>query len=225
MNGSEAVDGGARLGTGAPVRSRGPALAGRTLKERSRPGRRAWSMPELDVPPVELPREARRAAAPPLPEVAEIDLVRHFTYLSQINYGVDTGFYPLGSCSMKYNPKVAETAAGLPGFQRLHPHQPEDTVQGALELLWRLERALCEITGMARATFQPPAGASGELTGLLIMRAFHAKNGDPRRRIVIPDSLARHQPRLRQPVGLPGRPGALGSPGAGRPGEARGPGR
>jgi glycine dehydrogenase subunit 2 len=123
-----------------------------------------------------------------LPEVSETDVVRHFTRLSQINYGVDTGFYPLGSCSMKYNPKVAETVAGLPGFQRLHPHQPEDTVQGALELLWRLDRALCEITGMARSTFQPPAGASGELTGLLIMRAFHTKKGNPRSKVVIPDS-------------------------------------
>jgi len=132
--------------------------------------------------------EDRRQTGPPLPEVTEVDIVRHFTRLSQINYGVDTGFYPLGSCSMKYNPKVAEAVAGFPGFQRLHPHQPEDTVQGALELLWRLERALCEITGMARATFQPPAGASGELTGLLIMRAFHTRGGNPRSKIIIPDS-------------------------------------
>jgi glycine cleavage system P protein (glycine dehydrogenase) subunit 2 len=173
---------------GAPVRSRGPEIAGRTLKERARPGRRAWSLPELDVPGVDVPDAHRRKASADLPEVAEIDLVRHFTRLSQINYGVDTGFYPLGSCSMKYNPKVAEAVAALPGFQRLHPHQPEETVQGALELLWRLERALCEITGMARATFQPPAGASGELTGLLIMRAYHMKNGDPRSKIIIPDS-------------------------------------
>jgi glycine cleavage system P protein (glycine dehydrogenase) subunit 2 len=174
--------------TGAPVRSRGPDIAGRTLRERSVSGRRAWSFPELDVPGVEVPKDHRRSDALGLPEVAETDLVRHFTRLSQINYGVDTGFYPLGSCSMKYNPKVAETVAALPGFQRLHPHQPEETVQGALELLWRLERALCEITGMARATFQPPAGASGELTGLLIMRGYHTKNGNPRSKIVIPDS-------------------------------------
>jgi glycine cleavage system P protein (glycine dehydrogenase) subunit 2 len=177
-----------RTSVGAPVRSRGPGISGRTLRERSRPGRRAWSLPELDVPAVDVPQAHRRGTAPDLPEVAEIDLVRHFTKLSQINYGVDTGFYPLGSCSMKYNPKVAEAVAALPGFQRLHPHQPEETVQGALELLWRLERALCEITGMARATFQPPAGASGELTGLLIMRAYHSKNGDPRSKILIPDS-------------------------------------
>jgi glycine dehydrogenase subunit 2 len=173
---------------GAPVRARGPAIAGQTLKERSRPGRRAWSLPELDVPEAEIAEEHRRANPPDLPEVSEVDVVRHFTELAQINYGIDTGFYPLGSCSMKHNPKVAESAAALPGFQRLHPHQPEDTVQGALELLWRLERALCELTGMSRATFQPPAGAAGELTGLLIMRAFHQKNGTPRAKVIIPDS-------------------------------------
>jgi glycine dehydrogenase subunit 2 len=120
--------------------------------------------------------------------VAERDLVRHVTRLSQMNYGIDTGFYPLGSCSMKYNPKFAETAAAIPGFQRLHPHQPDHTIQGALELLWRLERALCELTGMERVTFQPPAGASGELTGLLLMRAYHGDRGDPRTRVIIPDS-------------------------------------
>ena len=105
-----------------------------------------------------------------------------------MNYGVDTGFYPLGSCSMKYNPKVAETAAAAPGFARLHPLQPDGTAQGALEMLWRLEGALCEITGMARATLQPPAGACGELTGLLIMRAHHTELGDARTTVLIPDS-------------------------------------
>jgi glycine dehydrogenase subunit 2 len=125
---------------------------------------------------------------PALPEVAERDLVRHYTRLSQINYGIDTGFYPLGSCSMKYNPKMAETAAALPGFQRLHPLQPDESAQGMLELLWRLERALCEITGMARVTLQPPAGAQGELTGLLVMRAHHSGRGDPRSKVLIPDS-------------------------------------
>ncbi|MGH2737503.1 MAG: aminomethyl-transferring glycine dehydrogenase subunit GcvPB, partial [Actinomycetota bacterium] len=173
---------------GAPVRVGDPEGFPSTLRDLSRPGRRASSFPELDVPPVELPVDQRRAGRAGLPEVSERDLVRHYTRLAQRSYGVDTGFYPLGSCSMKYNPKVAETAASLPGFRRLHPLQPEHTAQGALELLWRLERALCEVTGMARATFQPAAGASGELTGLLIMRAFHSGNGDPRRRIVIPDS-------------------------------------
>ena len=172
---------------GAPVRTAGPDLPA-TLRELSRSGRRASQMPTPDVPAVELPADQRRAEPPPLPEVGERDLVRHFTRLAQINYGVDTGFYPLGSCSMKYNPKVAEEVAALSGFRRLHPLQPESTVQGALALIHGLEQLLCEITGMARATLQPAAGAGGELTGLLIMRAFHTKNGDARKTIVIPDS-------------------------------------
>jgi glycine dehydrogenase subunit 2 len=174
--------------TGAPVRTGDPGGFPGTLRELSRPGRRASSFPVVDLPKAEIPDGFRRSEPATLPEVSERDLVRHFTRLAQRNYGVDTGFYPLGSCSMKYNPRVSETAAALPGFQRLHPHQPDPTVQGALELLWRLDRALCEVTGMAATTFQPAAGASGELTGLLIMRAFHRRDGDPRRRIVIPDS-------------------------------------
>jgi glycine dehydrogenase subunit 2 len=184
------ADAGARADgviTGAPVRRNDPPGVG-TLRDASRPGRRGWSFPALDVPEASLPGDAVRSEPAPLPEIAERDLVTHFTRLSQRNYGVDTGFYPLGSCSMKYNPKAAETAAAIPGFQRLHPLQPASTVQGALELVWRLERALCELTGMARVTFQPPAGAAGELTGLLLMRAFHTKNGDPRRKVIIPDS-------------------------------------
>ena len=143
---------------GAPVRVGDPGGFPATLRDLSRPGRRASSLPELDVPPAEVPADQRRSERVGLPEVSERDLVRHYTRLAQRNYGVDTGFYPLGSCSMKYNPKVAEAAASLPGFRRLHPLQPEHTVQGALELLWRLERALCEVTGMAEATFQPAAG-------------------------------------------------------------------
>jgi glycine dehydrogenase subunit 2 len=135
-----------------------------------------------------VPADQARQGPAGLPEVAERDLVSHYTRLSQLNYGVDTGFYPLGSCSMKYNPKVAERVAQLQGFLLAHPHQPDHTVQGSLELLWRLERALCEITGMARATLQPPAGACGELTGLLIMRAHHERQGRQRRRVAIPDS-------------------------------------
>ncbi|HKZ76284.1 MAG TPA: aminomethyl-transferring glycine dehydrogenase subunit GcvPB, partial [Actinomycetota bacterium] len=137
----------------------------------------------------EIPEAFRRRAPLRLPELTEPQVVRHYTHLSQLNYAVDTGMYPLGSCTMKYNPKVAESVAGMPGFQRLHPRQPDDTVQGALELLWRLERALCEITGMARVTLQPPAGACGELTGLLLMRAHHeSRGGGPRSKVVIPDS-------------------------------------
>jgi glycine dehydrogenase subunit 2 len=173
---------------GAPVRTQGPTSPQGTIMDVSRRGRRAFSLPELDVPEASLPSEQLRAEPPALPEVAERDIVSHYTRLSQENYGVDTGIYPLGSCSMKYNPKIAETVASLPGFSRLHPLQPDATAQGALELLWRLERALCEITGMARATLQPPAGACGELAGLLIMRAFHDRQGRRRGKVAIPDS-------------------------------------
>jgi glycine dehydrogenase subunit 2 len=172
---------------GAPIRRQGPDRP-RTIRDRSVPGRRAYSLPPLDVPETSIPAEHARATPPELPQVGEVDLVRHYTALAQMNYGLDTGMYPLGSCTMKHNPKVAETVAAFPGFQRLHPLQPDDTTQGVLELLWRLERALCEITGMARATMQPPAGACGEMTGLLLMRAYHEDRGDPRRRVIIPDS-------------------------------------
>ena len=142
-----------------------------------------------------------------------------------MNYGLDTGMYPLGSCTMKYNPKVAETVAALPGFQRLHPLQPDSTAQGALELLWRLERALCEITGMARATLQPPAGACGEMTGLLLMRAFHEDRGDQRRRVIIPDSAHGTNPasvRLAGFEAVPVRSDARGLVDVGRPRQAGG---
>ena len=160
--------------------------------ELSRPGRRAWSLPEVaeGAPEIDtlIPDEHRRSAPPRLPEVSERDLVRHFTRLSQRNWAIDVGAYPLGSCTMKYNPKIAEDAASLPGFARLHPFAPDEMVGGALELLGELGRALCAATGMSWLTFQPAAGAQGELTGLLIMRAFHTANGDARRRVIIPDS-------------------------------------
>ena len=175
------------MSVGAPVRTQGPVAVG-TIADRSVPGRRASSFPALDVPEVAVPAAHARAVAPGLPEVAEIDLVRHYTRLSQMNYGVDTGAYPLGSCTMKYNPKMAETVAAFPGFQRTHPLQPDATVQGSLEMLWRLEEALCAITGMARATLQPPAGACGEMTGLLIMRAYHGERDPGRTKVIIPDS-------------------------------------
>jgi glycine dehydrogenase subunit 2 len=161
-----------------------------TIFEESRPGRRAWSLPE----PLEgrlddlIPAEHRRGEAPELPEVSELDLVRHFTRLSQRNWAIDVGPYPLGSCTMKYNPKASEAAAALPGFSGLHPMVDDELAQGALELLGILEKALCEATGMARLTFQPAAGAQGELTGLLIMRAWHASHGNVRKRVIIPDS-------------------------------------
>ncbi|HKO84209.1 MAG TPA: aminomethyl-transferring glycine dehydrogenase subunit GcvPB, partial [Actinomycetota bacterium] len=167
--------------------------AERLVFERSSPGRRASSFPEGEgLPEVDLDEALaagfRRTAPVRLPEVSERDLVRHYTRLAHRNYAVDLGFYPLGSCTMKYNPKVAEAAAALPGFARLHPAQPAEQVQGALELLARLEHALCELTGLAAATFQPAAGAHGELTGLLIIRAHHEARNDPRRRVVIPDA-------------------------------------
>jgi glycine dehydrogenase subunit 2 len=173
---------------GAPIRTQGPASASGTIDDRSSPGRRASTFAPLDVPEASVPSEHGRTGVPGLPQVAEVDLVRHYTMLSQQNYGVDTGPYPLGSCTMKYNPKVAETVAAFPGFQRAHPLQPDGTVQGTLEMLWRLEQALCEITGMTRATLQPPAGACGEMTGLLIMRAFHADRGEARTKVLIPDA-------------------------------------
>ncbi len=160
--------------------------------EESRPGRRAWSLPDAgphapDVDDV-IPPEHRRETPPDLPEVSERDLVKHYTRLSQRNWAIDVGAYPLGSCTMKYNPKVSDELAALPGFSALHPFADDELCSGALELLGTLERALCEATGMARLTFQPAAGAQGELTGLLIMRAFHSANGDARRRVIIPDS-------------------------------------
>jgi glycine dehydrogenase subunit 2 len=159
-----------------------------TLIEMSVAGRRAWSLPALDVPEVvlDLPEQAKTAVT--LPEVSEHDLVMHYTRLSHRNFSVDLGAYPLGSCTMKYNPKVCDWAAEYPAFRDLHPATPEESAQGALAVLLEAERFLCEITGMERATFQPPAGASGELTGLLIMRAFHENKGETRTKILIPDA-------------------------------------
>lgn len=161
-----------------------------TIFERSVPGRRASTVPApgVDAAEARIPDHLRRNRPPRLPEVSERDLVQHYTRLSQKNWAIDVGAYPLGSCSMKYNPKINEQTAGLPGFRNLHPWQTEDQVQGALQLLWEMERALAEVSGMARVTFQPAAGAQGELTGLLMMRAFHAARGDPRRYVLIPDS-------------------------------------
>ena len=170
-----------------------PAPADRlTIYEKSRPGRGAWSLPELGVPevPVDglIPAHLRRTAPARLPEVGEVDLVRHFTGLSTLNFGVDSGSYPLGSCTMKYNPRVNEAAARLEGFSGLHPYQPESLVQGALELMHELESWLVEISGLHAATLQPAAGAHGELTGLLVIRAAHLAEGRDPRRIIIPDT-------------------------------------
>jgi glycine dehydrogenase subunit 2 len=159
------------------------------IYELSRPGRTACFLPELDVPRADLPEEWLRGEDPLLPEVSEVDLVRHYVRLSQLNYGVDVGFYPLGSCTMKYNPKVNEDACRLPGFTGTHPYQPEETVQGNLRLMYELQTYLQAISGFAAVSLQPAAGAHGELTGVLIMRAYHLARGDKgRTRILIPDS-------------------------------------
>ena len=163
-------------------------MAEPTIYELSSPGRQGVRFPEPDIPQSPLPTEFRRKDLP-LPEVSEVDVVRHFTRLSQKNYGVDIGIYPLGSCTMKYNPKINEAAARLPGFAFTHPLQPEDTVQGNLYLMYALQEWLMEISGFAGITLQPAAGAQGELTGVLIIQKYHADRGDTKRkRILIPDS-------------------------------------
>ncbi|WIG60136.1 MAG: Glycine dehydrogenase [decarboxylating] (glycine cleavage system P2 protein) [Ktedonobacterales bacterium] len=160
--------------------------------ERGAPGRRAATLPTLDIPeqPLDslIPAAYLRAEPAPLPEVSEIEVVRHYTHLSQRNFGVDQGFYPLGSCTMKYNPKINEDMASLPGFARLHPLEHESMTQGALQLLYELEQYLAEISGMRRVTLQPAAGAHGEITGLMIIKAYHESRGEGHRNIVlIPD--------------------------------------
>jgi len=161
------------------------------LFELSTEGRRGYTLPRLDVPESDvadlLPERFIRKNLR-LPSLSEIDAVRHFVRLSRMNYSVDVGFYPLGSCTMKYNPKVNEDMARLPGFAALHPEQPEETVQGALALMKGLEEALCEITGMDAYTLQPAAGAHGELTGLFIIRAYHDKKKNRKTKILIPDA-------------------------------------
>ncbi|MCR4428080.1 MAG: aminomethyl-transferring glycine dehydrogenase subunit GcvPB [Caldiserica bacterium] len=154
--------------------------------EKSKKGKSGFSLPEMDVPMIQHGFETRGEMG--LPEVSEPEVVRHFTLLSQKNYSVDTGFYPLGSCTMKYNPKVNEDLARKEEFSLLHPEQPDGTIQGALELLHNLEGFLCQITGMSRFTFQPAAGAHGELTGLLLIKAYMEDRGEKRDLVLVPDS-------------------------------------
>ncbi len=159
------------------------------LFERSRPGRGMDLLPPCDVPAVSFDAALLRDSAPRLPEIAEVDLGRHYTELAKQTHGVNDGFYPLGSCTMKYNPRVDEETASLPGFTQIHPLQPLDTVQGCLEVLWKSEQLLTEITGMDAVTYQPAAGAHGEYTGLLLIRCYHQSRGDTARtKIIVPDS-------------------------------------
>jgi len=157
--------------------------------EKSVKGRHGVKLPELDVPESEeLPQAYRRTKAPLLPEVSELDVIRHFTRLSQLNYSIDTHFYPLGSCTMKYNPKFTEEIARIERFSNLHPLLPEELTQGALEVIYETERSLCEITGMDGFSLQPLAGAHGELTGLLLITAFHKHYGHQKKYVIVPDS-------------------------------------
>lgn len=172
------------------------------LCELSSPGRRGVRFPQPDVPQTPLPQGLSRQDLP-MPELYEMDVVRHFTRLSQLNHSIDTGFYPLGSCTMKYNPKVNEAMARLPGFSQLHPLQPIETVQGALSLMYELQEMLKEIGGFAGVTLQPAAGAHGELTGVLIIRAYHEARGDSKRtKILIPDSAHGTNPATSAMSGL-----------------------
>jgi glycine dehydrogenase subunit 2 len=161
--------------------------------ELSTEGRIGYSLPEMDIPEIDLgellPEGYLREEEPKLPEVSELDIMRHYTALSKRNHGVDSGFYPLGSCTMKYNPKINENVARFNGFAHLHPLQDESSVQGALELMYDLQEHLIEITGMDEVTLQPAAGAHGEWTGLMMIRSYHEANGDTKRtKVVVPDS-------------------------------------
>ncbi len=163
-------------------------MAEATIFEISSSGRRGVKFPRSDVPDYDLPMEFTRKELP-LPEVSELDVIRHFTRLSKLNYSIDSGFYPLGSCTMKYNPKINEVTARLPGFAKTHPLQPIDTVQGNLALMYELQQWLGEISGFAGVSLQPAAGAHGEYVGVMIIRAYHKDRGDlKRQKMIIPDS-------------------------------------
>lgn len=178
---------------------------GKLIYELSRHGRRGASLPDNATPDAlaAIPSALLRMNAPGLPEVDEPAVVRHYTNMSANNFGVDTGFYPLGSCTMKYNPKINEEIAGYSSFADLHPLQPASTVQGALEAYWTLQKALSEIGGMSEFTLNPFAGAHGELTGLMVIRAYHESRGDSKRvKVIVPDSAHGTNPASAAVAGL-----------------------
>ncbi len=167
------------------------AVARPLIFETGSPESRCVEAPALDVPDVDLSEVlggSIRTRAPRLPHVTEVEIARHYQHLASVNFGVDSGFYPLGSCTMKYNPRIDEWACRLPGFAAIHPYQPAETVQGALGLMHGLQAALGEIAGLPAVSLQPAAGAHGELTALMAIRAYHVANGDARRRVIIPDT-------------------------------------
>ncbi len=169
-----------------------PREEARTIFQKGAPGRRAFVCPTPDVPETDaeqlLPARFRRAEPPRLPEVSEPEIVRHYVGISKRNFDLDSGFYPLGSCTMKHNPRMHERVAALPGHSRLHPLQRPERAQGALELMWNLQSALSEISGLPYVSLQPSAGSHGELAGVLLTRAYHEDRGETRRRVLIPDT-------------------------------------
>ncbi|MGG3837219.1 aminomethyl-transferring glycine dehydrogenase subunit GcvPB [Paenibacillus dendritiformis] len=174
--------------------------------ELSKPGRTAYSLPECDVPQRDIeemiPAAMIRQQPAELPEVYEVDVIRHYTELSRRNFGIDNGFYPLGSCTMKYNPKINEDVARLAGFAKIHPYQPAESIQGALEMLYTLQQDLAALTGMDEVTLQPAAGAHGEWTGLMMIRAYHESKGETRTKVIVPDSSHGTNPASATAAGL-----------------------
>jgi glycine dehydrogenase subunit 2 len=190
-------------GHGATPLQREPA---RTIFQKGAPGRRAFACPALDVPEVDLatllPERFRRSSPPRLPEVSEPEIVRHYVGISKRNFDLDSGFYPLGSCTMKHNPRLHERAAALPGHSRLHPLQDPERAQGALELMWNLQSALAEISGLQHVSLQPSAGSHGELAGVLLTRAYHEDRGEQRHKVLTPDTAHGTNPATVTMAGL-----------------------
>src|SRR5271169_2066622 len=178
----------------------------RTIFEKGAPGRRAFTCPPLDVPGADaeelLPQRFRRAEPPRLPEVSEPEIVRHYVGISKRNFDLDSGFYPLGSCTMKHNPRMHERVAALPGNSRLHPLQQPEHAQGALELMWNLQAALSEISGLPHVSLQPSAGSHGELAGVLLTRAYHEDRGERRTKVLTPDTAHGTNPATVTMAGL-----------------------
>jgi len=178
----------------------------RTIFQKGAPGRRAFMCPAVDVPEADvvtlLPAHLRRSEGPRLPEVSEPEIVRHYVGISKRNFDLDSGFYPLGSCTMKHNPRLHERAAALPGHARLHPLQDPERAQGALELMWNLQEALAEISGLPHVSLQPSAGSHGELAGVLLSRAYHEDRGESRHKVLTPDTAHGTNPATVTMAGL-----------------------